>query len=201
MSAFSIKLFLADGRPDGLRLAEKSNWTGLAIVCSRSQYPLVRGRDEFQRAGVYVLVGRGESVLPRVYVGEADVLRKRLDNHLQTNEFWDRLVAFTSKDGTLNKAHVRYLEARLIAIAKEAKRAELGNATASQSCALSPVLMGEKDRRTPAVRPVGMPTMLPAQGAGCSWGNFFRPFSCSRGKFSNYPADDYRWEPRGAAPR
>jgi len=30
----SIRLFLADGRPDGLRLVEKSNWTGLALVSS-----------------------------------------------------------------------------------------------------------------------------------------------------------------------
>jgi hypothetical protein len=116
--AFSIKIFLADGTPDGLRIVEKSNWTGVGLVCTRSQYPNVRNRREFQGAGAYVLVGPGKNLLPRVYVGEAEVLRKRLDNHHQNNEFWTRFVAFTSRDGNLNKAHVRYLEARLIALAK-----------------------------------------------------------------------------------
>ena len=40
----SIKVFLADGRPDGLRLVEKSNWTGLALVCARADYSRVRAR-------------------------------------------------------------------------------------------------------------------------------------------------------------
>jgi hypothetical protein len=135
--AFSIKLFLADGTPDGLRIVEKSNWTGVGLVCTRSQYPNVRHRKEFQGAGVYVLVGPGETVLPRVYIGEAEVLRKRLDNHHQNNEFWTRFVAFASRDGNLNKAHVRYLEARMIALAKAAKRAEIANGTAPPNPSLS----------------------------------------------------------------
>lgn len=135
--AFSIKIFLVDGTPDGLRIVEKSNWTGVGLVCTRSQYGSVRTRPEFQAAGAYVLIGPGESVFPRIYVGEAEVLRKRLDTHHQTLEFWTRFVAFTSRDGNINKAHVRYLEARLIALAKAAKRAEVTNATAPPNPFLS----------------------------------------------------------------
>jgi hypothetical protein len=126
----SIRIFLADGTPDGLRLVEKSNWTGLGIVCPRSEYAQARQRAEFSRPGVYVLVGPGETALPQIYVGEADELRARLDNHQQNKDFWTRLVAFTSKDGNINKAHVRYLESRLVAIAHAAKRAEVGNGNA-----------------------------------------------------------------------
>ncbi len=50
-------MFLADGTPEGLRLVEKSNWNGLAVMCSRAQYPEARGRDEFSRPGVYLLFG------------------------------------------------------------------------------------------------------------------------------------------------
>lgn len=53
----SIRMFLADGTPEGLRLVEKSNWNGLAVMCSRAQYPEARGRDEFSRPGVYLLFG------------------------------------------------------------------------------------------------------------------------------------------------
>jgi hypothetical protein len=133
----SIRIFLADGTPEGLRLVEKSNWTGVGIVCPRSQYTDARQRGEFGRPGVYVLVGPGESALPQVYIGEAEELRSRLDNHQQNKDFWTRLVAFTSKDGNINKAHVRYLESRLIGLANAAKRAEVANGNVPALPALS----------------------------------------------------------------
>ena len=89
-NAFSIKLFLVDGTPEGLRIVEKSNWTGLGLVCTRTQYSDVRTRPEFDGAAVYVLLGPGNSSLPRVYIGEAEVLRKRLDQHHTAKEFWNR---------------------------------------------------------------------------------------------------------------
>ncbi len=46
----------------------------------------------------------------------------------------DPRVAFTSKDQILNKAHVQYLETRLIAIANDAKRCELDNANTVRLC-------------------------------------------------------------------
>lgn len=42
----SIRIFLAEGRPDGLRIAEKSNWTGRAVVASRSQASRAFGRRQ-----------------------------------------------------------------------------------------------------------------------------------------------------------
>lgn len=133
----SIRIFLVDGTPEGLRLIEKSNWTGLGIVVPRSQYGQARQREEFGRPGVYVLVGPGDSALPQIYVGEAEELRGRLDNHQQNKDFWTRVVAFISKDGNINKAHVRYLESRLVGLATAAKRAELTNGNSPTVPALS----------------------------------------------------------------
>lgn len=62
----SIRLFLADGSPDGLWVVEKSNWTGLGLVLPRTGYAQTRTRDELSRPGVYVLVGPSESVADRV---------------------------------------------------------------------------------------------------------------------------------------
>ncbi len=128
----SIRLFLADGRADGLRLIEKSNWTGLGLVCSRTDYPRVRTRDEWSRPGVYLLTGppSGDSLRNVLYVGEADDVRERVDNHLKNKDFWTSVIAFTSKDHNLNKAHVRYLEARLLGLARDADRVSLTNGTA-----------------------------------------------------------------------
>jgi hypothetical protein len=127
----SIRIYLADGTPNGLRLVEKANWTGLVLACSRAQWPEVRAREEFGRAGIYVLIGdaAGDAGQTRVYVGEAEALRKRVDQH-QGKDYWTRLVALTSKDHSLNKAHVRYLEARLLQLGASAKQAQFENGTA-----------------------------------------------------------------------
>ena len=92
---------------------------------------VARPRPDLDGPGVYLLIGPTESGLPpsRVYIGETDDLPGRLDNHNRNKDFWNRAIVFTSKDANLNKAHIRYLEARLIGLAQAAKRAELDNGT------------------------------------------------------------------------
>ncbi len=125
----SIRIFLADGTPDGVRLVEKSNWTGLALVAPRTLYARIRLRSELGRPAVYVLRGSSDQNpgRPKLYIGEADCASARIDHHLKKLDWWDDLIVFTSKDENLNKAYVRHLEARLVEIALRAKRAELAN--------------------------------------------------------------------------
>jgi hypothetical protein len=130
---FSIRIYLADGLPDGLCIVEKSNWTEKAVVCPRSRFPDAKSRPEFARTGVYALRGPSESGdLPTVYLGEGDPTRPRLESHYAKKDFWTTLILFTSKDESLNKAHVQYLESRLIALAREAKRCVLDNTNVPQ---------------------------------------------------------------------
>jgi Domain of unknown function (DUF4357) len=135
----SIRIFLADGVAEGLWVVEKSNWSGVGLMWARPGHARVRPREELSRPGVYVLVGPSEQAVDkgRIYVGEADVLRKRLDQHHASKDFWTRAVAFTSKDGSLNKAPVRYLEGRLLSLAQRAGRAEIDNGNAPQLPVLS----------------------------------------------------------------
>jgi hypothetical protein len=143
---FSIRIYLADGLPDGLRIVEKSNWTGRAVVCPRSRFPEAKARQEFGRTGVYVL--RGPSVsgdLPTLYVGEGDPTRPRLESHYAKKDFWTSLILFTSKDESLNKAHVQYLESRLLALAREAKRCVLDNGNVPQLPSLTEADTAEMD--------------------------------------------------------
>jgi len=123
----SIRIFLADGVPDGLRIVEKSNWTGRAVVASRALVTRALERAEMGQPGVYVLTGATEGGAPTLYIGEADVLRDRIKQHVGRKDFWTRFVAFTSTNEGLNKAHVRYLEARLIALARAANQWSLEN--------------------------------------------------------------------------
>lgn len=125
---YSIKIFMPTGDPDGLRTIEKSNWSGSGIVIPRALMAEAKSRREIARTGVYVLVGPpDDSGLPRVYVGEGDPIRPRLDSHAAKKDFWTVCIAFTSKDENLNKAHVQYIESRLVELATYAKRCVLDN--------------------------------------------------------------------------
>ena len=136
--AFSVRLFLHGGDPDGVKTVEKSNWTGRGLVIPRSLFAETRSREELGSTGVYILVGPDEkSQLPRVYVGEGDPIGPRLDLHAKTKDFWTQAVGFTSKDQNLNKAHIQFLEYRLIDLAKAAKKCVLDNANTPQPPSLS----------------------------------------------------------------
>jgi hypothetical protein len=125
----TISLYLAEGQPAGLRVVQKDNWSGVGVDCLRADLARARQREEFGGSGVYLLVGDEDEAggLPRIYVGEADELGRRIANHATNKDFWNRLVIFTSKDGMINKAHARYLESRLFHVGSEAKRCHLEN--------------------------------------------------------------------------
>jgi hypothetical protein len=126
--SFSLRIFVPGGELEGVRQVEKSNWNGSGLVCPRAVFVRAKSRAEFGKTGVYVLSGPGvDGSLPRIYVGEGDPTRPRLEQHYGKKDFWTTVFLFNSKDTYLNKAHIQYLEARLITLATEAKRCELDN--------------------------------------------------------------------------
>lgn len=135
---FSIRIFVPGGDPDGLRLVEKSNWTGVGVVFTRAVFKQAMARPESLRTGVYILVGRTEdSALPTIYVGEGDPVQPRLASHQENKEFWEWAVFFVTKDNSLNKAHVQHLEARLHDLARSANQSNLDNKQAPTPPTLS----------------------------------------------------------------
>jgi len=122
MSSATIKLFLPDGDAKGLRTAEISNWTGKALAAPRTELDRLLAREECEKAGVYVLTGSDPTTnAPHAYIGEAEIIRDRLKQH-KGKEFWVSAIVFVSKDENLTKAHVRYLENRLLTAAAEVGR-------------------------------------------------------------------------------
>jgi len=133
MPSATIKIFLAHGDPKRLRTAELSNWTGKAVAGPRSEFECVLAREESENSGVYFLTGIDpETGKSAVYIGEAESIRDRVKGYLD-KDFWNHISFFTSKDENLTKAHIRYLEGRLIEQAKEAGRAEVKNSQGSGS--------------------------------------------------------------------
>ncbi len=120
---FSIRIYLPDGTADGLKIVEKSNWSGRGVVCPRALFAESKGRDEFSRTGIYILIGPSDTGdVPMIYVGQGDPVRRRLESHQAKKDFWTKAVFFVSKDENLNKAHIGYLESRLITMAREVNR-------------------------------------------------------------------------------
>ncbi len=136
---FTIRIFVPDGNPEGIRLIDRMNWTGLGLVFPRANWPAVQKRAEMQRTGIYVLVGyRNENDdLPTLYVGQADGVRGRIDSHYKNKDFWDWAAVFVSTSGGLNRAHVTWLEYALVKQAVDANRCYLDNGNVPQEPALS----------------------------------------------------------------
>lgn len=129
----TVRIFLAKGSPTSVRTAEISNWTGKAVAGPRSQIEDMLNRDEAAKPGVYFLTGvNPETGRERVYIGEAEVIRNRIKGHTD-RDFWKTLVFFVSKDENLTKAHIKYLEGKLIETARAVGRFELENAQSSGS--------------------------------------------------------------------
>jgi hypothetical protein len=53
---FSLRIFVADGDPDGLRIVDKSNWIGKALVFPRALRPPVKALPELAQTGAYLLL-------------------------------------------------------------------------------------------------------------------------------------------------
>ena len=135
---FTIRIFVPDGDPEGVRLIDRMNWTGHGIVIPREKWPSTKQRSEFSRTGIYILTGQTEAEeLPTIYVGEGREIRSRIDAHFQNKDFWDRAIVFTATNNSLNTAHAKWLEHALIDRAVQAKRSILDNGTEPQEPALS----------------------------------------------------------------
>lgn len=119
----TIRIYLDDGSVSGIRHAEIVNWTGQAVSSPRSKIKALASWEESKKPGVYFLFGVDEeSGEDAVYIGEAENVFDRLQNHLANKDFWNEVVFFTSKDENLTKSHVKYLESRLVQLAKLSAR-------------------------------------------------------------------------------
>jgi len=133
----TIKLFLIDGDPNGRMSGELSNWTGKAYKIPRIKVKECSDRPDLNNPGVYLLFGKDETGKDLVYVGEAEIVLKRLTQHLTQKDFWNEAILFISKDENLNKAHIKYLENGLYEIAKKVNRYQIDNTTMPTQSSIS----------------------------------------------------------------
>lgn len=121
----TIELFLVNGTADSIITAELSNWNGKAVKIPRIEVPSCK-REDICDAGVYFLFCKEDDGTDAVYIGEAENVKERLVQHIRDNQadkekyYWTTAVLFTGRD--LNKALIRYLENRLVDLARSSNR-------------------------------------------------------------------------------
>ena len=159
MTSATIKLFLPRGNAKSLRTAEISNWTGKAVAAPRTELDELLAREELDKAGVYILLGNDPVTnAPHAYIGEAEIIRERLKQH-RSREFWVSAIVFVSKDENLTKAHVRFLESRILAEAAKVNRFALEQNQAGGS------RLPESDREDMEVFLARIRQLLPVLGS------------------------------------
>jgi hypothetical protein len=109
--AQTIQIFLPDGDPRGVRIADITSRTVQAVQVPRGVIERAAARPELRQVGVYFLFGDdADGGLPAVYVGEAGDCWQRLLQHHREKDFWTQAVAVTSKTHHFDKAQGVWLE-------------------------------------------------------------------------------------------
>jgi len=106
------------------------NWTGKVLAFPRSDWRKIQNREEFRKSGVYILMGPAENEnedLSSVYIGQAEEIGSRINNHFINKQFWDWGYAFISNGNTLTRTHILWLEYALLKKANDTGRSVLNN--------------------------------------------------------------------------
>ena len=135
MEARTLELFFVNGKPDGMLTAEVFNWTGHILVAPRIQLSEALSRKETGYTGVYVLLGEKDGK-QYAYIGEGEKISDRVKSHAGSKDWWDKVIFITTSANNLHKAHVQYLEARLIEEARTTDFVELDNSQMPDSPSL-----------------------------------------------------------------
>ena len=164
----TIELFLVNGTPDSLVTAELSNWNGKAIKIPRNEVQTCT-RDDIKGAGVYFLFCQEEDGTDSVYIGEAENVQDRLIQHIRSREeyYWNTAVIFVGRD--LNKAHIRYLENRLVTITRDCGQIRVLTRNTYQNTRLSESQIAAMEEFIENIRilidTLGYRILMPAQTA------------------------------------
>lgn len=105
----TIQIYLPDGNPRSLKIAEITSRTVSAVLIPRSKLDEACNREELNNVGIYLLFGN-DGANSKVYVGEAEKCLTRLKQHNKYKEFWTHAIVFISKTQYFTKTHIKFLE-------------------------------------------------------------------------------------------
>lgn len=129
----TIQIYLPDGNPKSVKIAEITSRTVMALLIPRSKLEYALTREELNNVGVYFLVGGKEDGIKQpLYIGEAEEVSKRLKQHNKQKEFWNTALVIISKTQYFTKTHIKYLEYFCHSEAVNADRFKIKNSNIPQ---------------------------------------------------------------------
>ena len=121
--AKTINLLLYEGNLEGVISIEDSSWNaGELYSAPRSSVTDLIDTEACNKFGVYLLLS--EDV---VYVGQSSDLARRINQHVIGKDWWTSVVILTTKDDSLNRSDIDYLEHVLIEKATKNDRLDCDN--------------------------------------------------------------------------
>ena len=120
----TIQIFLKDADPNGIKIAELGSSIAQVYVIPRDKLSFIAKRPELSSPGIYLLFDDDRT---SVYIGESENFATRIKGHDASKDFWHWALVAISKDKSLDKADVKFLEHHIIAKAINAGRMDVRN--------------------------------------------------------------------------
>ena len=111
MRGRTIKLYIMGEEYKNLKSVELSNWSGKAYIGSRKHVGILQGFEDLSAPGVYCLIAESEdSYQKKIYIGEADEINKRLNEHHKKKDWWENCEIISSNVSIGNCQGTMYLQ-------------------------------------------------------------------------------------------
>lgn len=124
----TIQIFLPDGDPRGIRIAELTTRIVQVIEIPRSLLSAFLKMPESKHVAVYFLVGQNtDTEDAQIYVGQSSELQVRFGSHNREKDFWEKALVLISKTHSLTQTHALFLEWHCLQEAKKAARYTANN--------------------------------------------------------------------------
>lgn len=123
----TIQIYLPQGDPTGIRMAEFTTRTVRVFEVPRPLLSEFRKMQEASQGGVYYLLGTSDAGRPLAYIGQTGAVGDRLQGHDGTKPFWDRALVAVSLTNSWTNTHTWFMEWQSIRVAKASGRYALEN--------------------------------------------------------------------------
>ncbi|WP_113718092.1 GIY-YIG nuclease family protein [Arthrobacter dokdonensis] len=129
----TIQIFLPQGDPSGIRMAEITTRTVRVFDVPRSLVSGFLAMPEASQVGLYFLFGIGSEDGTACYIGQSGNVGGRLKQHVSGKDFWERAIVAVSLTNTWTDTHVGFMEWEAISRAGKASRYPLLNGNAASN--------------------------------------------------------------------
>lgn len=126
----TIQIYVPDGNPRSVKIAEITSRTVQIILIPRSKLDYAASRDELNNVGIYFLIDNpDDETTAFLYIGEAEDCLIRLKQQNKAKDWWNVALVIISKTQYFTKTHIKYLEWYCYSEAEKASRYRLDNST------------------------------------------------------------------------